>query len=154
MVRQFKRCITLLVGKSIWPLFGPHSRHSRTKFWVKIFFLLFFANWAILMPKMKKKIFFRFLPNGGHPSGGDRIFWVCKKKFSLGIGDPCRGANLLFWLDAASKFGSQPTFMVGRNALGSQPTFLVGRNIIQVANTAKQSANLFIYQSTHIPCFV
>ena len=69
--------------------------------------------------------------------------------------EPCRGANLTFWLDATSLLGSQPTILVGRNMLGSQPTFLVGRNISQVANIAKQSVliysliNIFIF---HILC--
>ena len=55
MVEQFKRCTTLLLGKSFWPLFGPQSTHSRTKFWVKMFFCFFLRIESFWCEKCKKK---------------------------------------------------------------------------------------------------
>ena len=67
-----------------WGHFRPWASPGKPQAspWVKKSknnFLLFFRELSHSDAKNRKKIFFWFLPIGGHPRWGDRIFWV--KKF-------------------------------------------------------------------------
>ena len=67
-----------------WGHFRPWSSPGKPQAspWVKKSknnFLLFFRELSHSDAKNRKKTFFWFLPIGGHPRWGDRIFWV--KKF-------------------------------------------------------------------------
>ena len=106
------------------PFFGPHSRHSRTKFWVKIFFCFFSRIESFWCQKWKKKFFFHFCPLGVTPAGVIEFFWVkkfenfffaffsridsfwcqkSKKKLFLPIGGHPNRGDRIFWIKQFKK---------------------------------------------------